>query len=155
MREFTGPNGKMEKADLEMKRAMEDARRALERALREHPGQTTTLLGSEDKDLTDLAEGVSLNRDATVVVSKDLNSAKSIVKTDESGDYIVIADPHKRLTAHDHEGKLLFDGEIETSEDQDKVPRKVWEKVQPMLDQIGTIKQEKPQTKTADEKSDS
>ncbi len=112
--------------------------------------------GSTDKDMQALAEGdVDLDKDATVVVQKDSKSARSIVKTDDSGDYVIIADPKKRLTAHDHDGKLLFDGAIETSEEQAKVPKDVWEKVKPMIEQIGTFKDGKPQSRMTLIKSNS
>jgi len=44
---------------------------------------------------------------------------------------VIVATPNKRLTAHDKDGKLLFDGDIETPEQQQKVPAEVWEKVKP------------------------
>jgi hypothetical protein len=92
--------------------------------------------------------GVSLDNGASVVVKQDLNSTKSILKTDDSGVYVIVEDPKKHLTAHDHDGKLLFDGDIETTEEQQKVPSGVWEKVKPMLDQLGNVIVTKPQSKT-------
>jgi len=131
-------------------RAMEEAKRAMEQAVRSFH-RSHEHLGATGSDMDAMAEsGVDLGNDATIVVKKDMDSAKSIVKTDESGDYVIVADPKKRLTAHGRDGKLLFDGEIETPEEQGKVPKEVWEKVKPMLDQMGPVKTEKPQTK-ADE----
>jgi hypothetical protein len=63
-------------------------------------------------------------------------SVKTVVKTDDTGSLVIVANPKKRLTAHDQDGKLLFDGEIETEEQQARVPAEVWEKVKPMLKQM-------------------
>ncbi|HWD18493.1 MAG TPA: PDZ domain-containing protein [Verrucomicrobiae bacterium] len=139
----------MESKDVadQMKRAMEEARRSVERAVRDARAHNKNL-GPADSDLAALAEsGVDLDNDATMVVKKDYKTARSIVKTDSTGDYVLIADPKRRLTAHDHEGKLLFDGAIETPEQQAAVPKEVWEKVKPMLDQIHLSKDEKTELK--------
>jgi len=40
---------------------------------------------------------------------------------------------HQHLTAHDKNGKLLFDGDIDTQAEQDKVPKDVLEKIKPLL----------------------
>ena len=71
-------------------------------------------------------------------------SVRTIVKTDDTGTYVIVANPKKRLTAHDKEGNLTFDGEIETSEQQEKVPKGVWEKVQPMIEQLNQTKESSP-----------
>jgi len=41
---------------------------------------------------------------------------KTMVKSDESGTYVIVADPKKSLMVHDKAGKMLFDGEIETDD---------------------------------------
>ncbi|MGH7972711.1 MAG: hypothetical protein ACREIC_28695, partial [Limisphaerales bacterium] len=46
---------------------------------------------------------------------------------------VLIANPKLYLTAHDKDGRLLFDGEVDTPEQKDKVPRDLWEKVEPLL----------------------
>jgi hypothetical protein len=74
--------------------------------------------------------------DATVTVTKDGDSVKTIVRSDDSGEIVIVASPKKHLTAHDEGGKLLFDGEIESPEQQAKVPAALWKKVKPMLQQI-------------------
>jgi hypothetical protein len=95
--------------------------------------------GKVGKEIEELARsGVEMDKDTTVTVKKDRKSVQTIVKTDDSGTYVIVAGPGKRLTAHDAKGKLLFDGEVETKEQQDKVPREVWEKVKPMLEQLGS-----------------
>ena len=89
--------------------------------------------------LEDLAlNGVEVDDDATVTIKSRNDSTRTIVKTDESGSYVIVADPAKRLTAHDKSGKMLFDGEIESKEQQDEVPRDVWKKVEPMVEQLNS-----------------
>ena len=70
---------------------------------------------------------------------------KTVLKTDESGSYVIVADPTKRLSAHSKDGKLLFEGSIETLEQQQKVPWEVWEKVKPLLEQMSPPEPGKPQ----------
>jgi hypothetical protein len=63
-----------------------------------------------------VAGSVNTDKGATIVVKKEGSTARSMVKTDDTGTYVIVANPKKRLTAHDKDGKLLFDGEIETEE---------------------------------------
>jgi len=79
---------------------------------------------------------VDIEKDATVTVTKEGAAVKTIVTSDEAGVIVIVANPKKHLTAHDKKGKLLFDGEIETPEGQQKVPAELWEKVKPMLQEI-------------------
>ena len=125
-----------DKLGAEIKRSLEEARKALEKALREATNAGRSV-GPVAGILRDLARsGVHLDNQSVVTIKRSANSVATVVKTDESGTYVVIANPAKRLTAHDKEGKLLFEGEIETSEQQAKVPPEVWAKVKPMLDQL-------------------
>jgi hypothetical protein len=64
-----------------------------------------------------------------------------------------VANPKKRLTAHDKDGKLAFDGEIETSEQQEKVPKDVWKKVQPMIEQLNQAIENAPAAEPAPKKT--
>ena len=125
---------------LEVRRATEQARKAVEEALRHSSGSGSSAgwsLKSGDKDLLALAHGgMDIDSGAAVTVRKAGNKVNTIVSSDETGTYVIVADPKKRLTAHDKEGKLLFDGEIETSEQQKKVPPAVWEKVKPMIEKV-------------------
>jgi hypothetical protein len=90
-----------------------------------------------DKELAELTRGgVDLGKNTTVVIKNDGKSAKTMVKTDDRGSYVIVADPDKHLTAHDKAGKLLFDGAIESPEQQKKVPKAVWERIKPMLDEM-------------------
>ncbi len=120
----------------DVQRAMDEVRKALQEAMRQVTNAHRTF-GPAAREFRELVRrGLDVDRDATVVVKSKRDSVKSIVKTDESGTYVVVADPKKQLTAHDKAGKLLFDGPIETEEDQAKVPKEVWEKVEPMIDQL-------------------
>jgi hypothetical protein len=67
-----------------------------------------------------------------------------MVQTDDSGSYIIEASAKTRLTAHDKDGKLLFEGLIDTPAEREKVPKEVWEKVAPMFDQIAAPAGNKP-----------
>ena len=88
---------------------------------------------------------VDVGSDATITVTKDGDSVKTIVQSDDTGVLVIVASPKKRLTAHDEDGKLLFDGEIETPEQQQKVPAELWEKVKPLLQQIKPAEGGEPQ----------
>jgi hypothetical protein len=89
------------------------------------------------KKLGNLADGgVSLDKNTTMVVKNDSEAVRTIVKKDETGTYVIVADPAKHLTAHDPDGKLLFDGKIDSTAEQEKVPKDVWAKVEPMLEQV-------------------
>lgn len=126
--------------NLEIQRTMEQARAAIQDALRQSLDGTDGLkrkLEIVQKKLGNLADGgVNVGKDATVVVKNKGESIRTMVKKDESGSYVIVADPAKHLTAHDADGKLLFDGAIETQEDQQKVPKEVWQKVEPMLEDL-------------------
>lgn len=125
--------------EAEIRRALEETRRALERAVKDRQLSMSDY-DSAAREMDEMATNrLDVANGATVVVQKDLPSARSIVQTDETGDYTIIADPKRRLTVHNHAGKLLFDGEIETAAEQARVPKDLWEKVRPMLDQLGTV----------------
>jgi hypothetical protein len=92
-----------------------------------------------------LPEMVDVGNGATLTVTKDGASVKSIVRSDDTGVFVIVASPKKHLTAHDPDGKLLFDGEIETPEQQQKVPVDLWQKVKPLLQQIKPAEDMEPQ----------
>jgi hypothetical protein len=136
--------------NLEIQGAMEQARQAVQMALKqafEQSADAHVKLEDLERKLGALASGgVTVNKNATVVVKDKGESLRTVVKKDEHGSYIIVADPTKRLTAHDANGKLLFDGAIETSADQDKVPKDVWKEVEPMLEDL---KKDLPAGKTS------
>lgn len=138
-----------EKMNIEVERTMEQTRKAIQDAMRHsQDGQDShKVLGLASKELAELAGGgVDLGKNATIIIKSDGKSARTIVKTDDSGSYVIFADPGKHLTAHDTDGKLLFDGAIESPEQQQKVPKEVWEKIRPLLEQMdkGKIEIEQP-----------
>ena len=145
----SGPD--KEKLNLEIKRSIEQTRQAIQGALRSLTN-TNLRVGPFVKELDDLARaGVVVGKGATVVVKNDSKSVKTMVKNDETGTYVIVATPNKRLTAHDKDGKLLFDGDIETPEQQQKVPGEVWEKVKPMLEQMGPVHDEQPEAENGEQ----
>ena len=130
---------------IEIDQTMQQTRKAIQDALRHsQDGQKTEReLRLVSKQLSELAgSGVDLGKDTTVVVKNEGKTAKTIVKTDGSGSYVIVADPHKHLTARDSDGKLLFEGAIESPEQQQKVPKEVWEKVKPLVEQMDKEKME-------------
>jgi hypothetical protein len=119
---------------------MADAERTVHDAMR----QSQDKMGNLNQKLQDLnqklgdfaAGGVNLSKDSTVVVKNDAGSVRTLVTKDDTGTYILVADPTKRLTVHDANNKLLFDGPVDSPADQKKVPSKVWKKVQPLILQL-------------------
>ena len=144
---FVGIDKKM--INTEVQRSMEDARRAIQEAMRQ-----SSQFGSSARPvipappvapLSPMPPMADVGDDATVTVTKDGASVKTIVKSDDTGVYVIVANPKKRLMVHDQDGKLLFDGEIETSEQQQKVPAPLWEKVKPLLQQMKPAQDAEPQ----------
>jgi hypothetical protein len=133
---FTSAHGSPKAINTEVEREVERARASVEKALRQATN-SHRMPRATVREIEELARsGVGIGKDATVTIRSQRNDAKTVVKTDESGTYVIVATPKKKLTAHDPDGKVLFDGEIETSEQQKNVPRAVWEKVQPMLEKL-------------------
>ena len=130
-----------ESLSVEIKRSIEEVRKGIQEAMRQATNAARTF-GPAAREFQELARrGLEVEKDATVVVKSNRNAVKSMVKTDETGSYVILADPKKHLTAHDKTGKLLFDGSIETAEEQEKVPKELWAKVKPMIDELGTSAQ--------------
>jgi hypothetical protein len=133
-----GYNRQTMNADLQ--RSMEQARKALHEALSRN-GNLTWVIGPGATNLEALSlEGLNVGKGTTLTVKKNADSAKSIAKADESGTYVIVSNPKRRLTVHDNAGKLVFDGEIETEEQQQKVPPEIWTKAKAMLDEMGPSK---------------
>ena len=146
-----GYNRQSVNADLQ--RSIEQARKALHEALSRN-GNLTWVIGPGVTNLDALTlEGLNVGKGTTLTVTKNANSAKSIAKADETGTYVIVSDPKKRLTVHDNVGKLIFDGEIETDEQQQKVPPEIWTKAKAMLDELGPAKgvDSEPEARTLDE----
>jgi hypothetical protein len=126
--------------NVDLQRSVEQARKALHEALARN-GNLTWVIGPGATNLDALTlGGLNVGKGTTLTVKKNANSAKSIAKADESGTYVIVSNPKKRLTVHDNAGKLIFDGEIETQEQQQKVPPEIWTKAKAMLDEMGPAK---------------
>lgn len=126
----------------DIRRGMDQARKAIQEALR-----NVTNADPVRKVLENLAHsGVVVDDKADVIVRSSGKNVKSMVKSDDSGTIVLVSNPKLHLTAHDVDGKLLFDGPIESAEERSKVPGNVWERVEPLLDQMRP-KAEQPESK--------
>jgi len=139
-----------QKMNAEVQRSMEEARKSIQDALSQsakasHAWHFATPTPPAAPQPPELPEAVDVGEDASVTVTKDGASVKSLVKSDDTGVLVIVANPKKRLTAHDQNGKLLFDGEIETREQQQKVPADLWKKVEPLLEQFKPAEDAAPQ----------
>lgn len=123
------------KVQEEIRNGMEEARKALKDALRNSTNSDSALRPLRQM-LDDIAGSVHLGNNASVTVRSSAQGARSIVNTDDNGTIVLVANPKLHLTAHDKDGKLLFDGEVETSEQRDKVPHDLWSRVEPLLDKM-------------------
>jgi membrane-associated protease RseP (regulator of RpoE activity) len=131
----------------EVQRNMEEAREEIQEALRQSAQASRAARSiAPVAPLPPIPPMVDVGNDATITVTKDGDSVKTIVRSDDTGVLVIVASPKKHLTAHDEDGKLLFDGEIETPEQQQKVPAELWEKVQPLLEQIKPAQDAEPQS---------
>ncbi len=121
----------------QVRRSMEQAARAYEQALRTFTNSKVNFDAAAKEFRRLSSSGVVLDNDAAVTVRTTGNSAKSLVKADESGTIVIVANPELRLTAHDKAGKLIFDGDIQTSDQRSKVPSDLWQKVEPLVRKMG------------------
>jgi PDZ domain len=130
------------KVQEEVRRSLEQARRAMEIAMRYSTNVASEATAKALKELQ--RYGIMTDTGSSVTVRSSGDRVRSIVKADESGTYVIVSNPKPRLTAHDKDGKLLFDGEIDTPEQRAKVPPEVWEKVEPMLDKLAPKAEDEP-----------
>jgi len=127
-----------ERVKVEVKRSMEEARKAMQEALRT-TSKADGSLNDLHRELEQLAKArVFMPNDATVVVRNTGKSSKSMVSTDDSGTIVLVKNPKLRLTVHDKDGKLLFDGEIESQAQREKIPTDLLKKVEPMLEKFSS-----------------
>jgi len=112
----------------QIKRAMQEARQAMEQARGAMSGITVPSVPGEPGHV-----GAHTPK---VTVRSSGNSAQSMVVADETGTYVIVRNPRLRLMAHDSEGNLLFDGEIETKEQRETVAPELWQKVKPLVDKL-------------------
>jgi hypothetical protein len=135
------------KIDRELKRTLEETRKAIQDAVRQASSERQSL-DSVNRELEALVRGgVDVDKDATVIVRDKRKSNRTMVQTDETGSYnIVEAGGKTHATARDKNGKLLFEGEIDTPAERQKVPKDVWEKLEPMFDEISTPTPDEPKS---------
>jgi PDZ domain-containing protein len=120
----------------EVRHSLEEAGKALQKAIREATNAAVAF-GPAVKTYQDyLKSYADADNDASVTVRSTSQSVKSIVKSDDSGTIVIVSNPKLRLTAHDKDGKLLFDGEIETAEQRHDVPGGLWQRVEPLLNKL-------------------
>jgi len=137
------------KVQEEIRHGVEEARKSIREALQNVTNTDPTLV-SVKKMLEDLVgSGVVVDNKASVTVQSSGKGVKSLVNTDDSGTIVLVSDPKLRLTAHDKEGKLLFDGAIETAAQRRQVPHDLWERVEPLLDKMNLTTPEEPEGKDA------
>jgi membrane-associated protease RseP (regulator of RpoE activity) len=126
----------------DIRHGMEEARKSIRDAL-QNVTNTDPALAPVRKMLQDLVgSGVVVNNNASVTVRSSGKGATSLVNTDDSGTIVLLSDPKLHLTAHNKDGNLLFDGEIETAEQRNTVPRKLWKRVEPLLDKMNASLEE-------------
>lgn len=122
---------------VEVRRSVDEARKAMEEALRTTKGGSFS--AAQQKELEALAKaGVFVPQDANVTIRRIEKSSKSMVTADDAGTVVLVKNPKLRLTAHDKDGKMLFDGEIETKEQREKVPADLLKKVEPMIQKFSS-----------------
>ena len=128
---------------------MEEAKKSIRDALK-NVTNSDPALAPVRKILEDLVgSGVVVDNNTSVTVRSSGKDVKSLVKTDDSGTIVLLSDPKLHLTAHDQAGHLLFDGEIETPDQRSTIPRKLWKRVEPLLDKMNTTSAEEPEAKEA------
>jgi len=131
---------------LDLSQVEEQVRQGLEKARKAWRASSNAMSSSALKLLRELHKsGVDVENNASVTVRNTGGSTRSIVKTDETGTIVLVCNPKPRLTAHDQDGKLLFDGEIATPEQRAKVPPDLMEKVQPLLNKLVPKAEEDPE----------
>jgi len=117
----------------EVRRSMEEAKRALEHALHQI-GESAKGVQHQLKQIE--KSDVVMDDDAKVTVRSTGKKVRSTVVSDDSGTIIIVCNPKPHLTAHDKDGKLVFDGEISTDGQRKEVPPDLLKKVEPLLDKM-------------------
>jgi membrane-associated protease RseP (regulator of RpoE activity) len=132
LRESMGNLVNQKEVQENIRQGMEQARKAIQDAMR-----TVTNAEPLRKVLENLDRSrVVVDEKANVIVRSSGKTVRSMVKSDDNGTIVLIRNPRLYLTAHDKDGKLVFDGPIETEDERGKVPPEVWDRVEPLLDQM-------------------
>jgi hypothetical protein len=130
----------------EVHRSMEEVREAIKQAFRDVTNVASTL-DPVQRIIREIRQsGVKVDKNATVTVRSAGKGVKSVVKADDLGTIVLVQNPKMRLTAHDKEGHLLFDGEVETPEQRNRVSPELWDRVEPLLSKMGEENMENPKS---------
>jgi len=121
------------KIQADVQRSLAEAQKAVQEAMQQAGGARTELNNAERK-LSDLQRATAQAK--SVTVRSGGHNVRSMVKSDDEGTVVIVCDPKARVTVHDKEGKLLFDGPISTVEEKGKVPKEVLERIEPMLKEV-------------------
>jgi hypothetical protein len=92
-----------QKMTADVQRNMESVRRAVQDAWRQSAEARKGLgpVAPMPPEMPEIPSAMDVRNNATVTVTKDGPSLKTIVKSDETGVFIIVANPKKHLTAHD------------------------------------------------------
>lgn len=121
----------------ELHRGMDQVRKAIQEATLSATN-VDVALEPVRRALREIAgSGVVLDNKATVTIRSAGKDGNSIVTADDSGTIVIFSNPKVHLTAHDKEGRLIFEGQIDTPEEREKVPKELWLKVEPLLGKLG------------------
>ena len=134
LRDSMGSLADQKELQEDIRKGMMQARKAIQDAMRNVTNAEPLRKMLENLDRS----RVSVDDKANVVVRSSGKNVKSVVKSDDSGTVVLIRNPRLYLTVHDQDGKLLFDGPIETQDERAKVPPEVWDHVEPLLDQMNS-----------------
>lgn len=122
------------KIQAEIQRSIEQARRAIEATARQLSNVHQSLQAPAEPLRNLLQSEVRVGKDTGLLLRSREGTSRSIAKSDDWGTLLVVGPP-LRLTAHDKNGHLVFDGPIETPEERAKVPPELWKRVAPLLDE--------------------
>ena len=130
----------------DISRNVEEARKAVLEAMRMATNNLNPASESVARMLKELARAqVNLDKQVSVSVRNDAKHVQTLVQTDDSGTYALVADPKPRITIHDSEGKLVFDGPVGTPEEIGKVPEDYRERVEGMVGKLDKDKKSDPE----------
>jgi hypothetical protein len=125
-----------EKLQDELHRGMDEVRKTIQEAALSVTN-VDVALEPVRRALREIAgSGVVLDNKATVTIRSAGKDASSIVTADDAGTIVIFSNPKPHLTVHDKEGRLVFDGQIDTAEERAKVPKELWIKVEPLLGKL-------------------
>jgi hypothetical protein len=129
----------------DISRNVEEARKAVLEAMRMATNNLNPASESVARILKELARAqVNLDKQVSVSVHNNDQKVQTMVQSDDTGTYTLVADPKPRITIHDSEGKLVFDGRVGTPEEMDKVPENYRKRVESMVEKLGDNRE--PQT---------